>query len=256
MSESESPDWWASAEEEIDLVMHDFTNGLRKKLKDYGDNPVKLLSRKNPFLLRIRGASNVEDFASSMVDASLSSSEETILGNIFELCAQIVCKHGRNGKKSSAEGIDIEYSEGPKKRVLVQVKSGKNWGNSGQKKDLKRSFASATKRLKERGSVKDVRCIEGVCYGRSEQKHINHHERIVGLAFWQEVSGWEGTYFALLEVVGKHGSNGLQSHKKEAVGKIVEFMKRENLSDKPGKINWPQLLQFLNTTHRKKNRKI
>ena len=83
-----------------------------------------------------------------MIKAFLSSSEETRFGSIFEGCAEIVCKYGRNGQKSGIEGIDIEYSENIAKRVLVQIKSGRNWGNASQKKQLKNYFEKASRILK------------------------------------------------------------------------------------------------------------
>ena len=170
---SDRPDWWESGEAEIDEVLIGFTEGLKAKLVELGDKPMSLLGRKNPFLFRVRGRETVDGFAWSMVDALLSSSEETKFGGIFEKCAEIVCRHGKNGQKSGIEGIDLEYSESSKKRVLIQVKSGKNWGNSSQIKQLKQNFEKASRVLKQGGSVSDVRCIEGISYRplKSEVQH-------------------------------------------------------------------------------------
>lgn len=180
-----------------------------------------------------------------MVDALLSSSEETKFGSIFEKCAEIVCRHGKNGQKSGIEGIDIEYSESTDKRVLIQVKSGKNWGNSSQKKQLRLNFERASRVLKQGGSVKNVRCIEGISYGKKERKHLGSHERIVGAYFWQEISGWEGLYSGLMVAVGKHAGNGLQDAKYETVEKVVEFMKERDLVNGEDRINWGNLISFL-----------
>jgi len=242
---TEKPDWWELAEAEIDDVVTGFTEGLKTKLEELGGNPMSLLSRKNPFLFRVRGREEADGFAWSMVDALLSSSEETKFGSIFEKCAEIACRHGKNGRKSGIEGIDIGYSEGAGKRVLIQVKSGKNWGNSSQKKQLKQNFERASRVLKQGGSVKDVRCIEGISYGRKERKHLGSHERIVGAHFWQEISGWEGLYSGLMAAVGKHAGNGLQDAKSDTVEKVVEFMKEKNLVDREDRINWENLISFL-----------
>ena len=169
---SDIPDWWELAEAEIDEVVIGFTEGLKAKLVQLGDKPMSLLGRKNPFLFRVRGRETVDGFVWSMVDALLSS------------------RHGKNGQKSGIEGIDLEYSENSDRRVLIQVKSGKNWGNSSQIKQLKRNFEKASRVLKQEGSVRDVRCIEGISYGRRERRHLGSHERIAGPDFWQEISGW------------------------------------------------------------------
>lgn len=242
---SDKPDWWELAEAEIDEVVTGFTEKLKDKLAELGNKPMFLLGRKNPFLFRIRGKTKADDVVRNMLEATLSSSEETVFGDIFEACAQIVCRHGRNGLKSGIEGIDIEYSEGPQKRVLVQVKSGKNWGNSGQIKRLKQNFQTATRVLKQRGSVKDVRCIEGICYGRKESKHLDSHELLVGVDFWEEISGWDEMYFFLMDVVGKHASNGLQNAKNEAVDKVVRFMREKDLLDEEDEVSWDNLIVFL-----------
>lgn len=242
---SDKPDWWELAETEIDEVVIGFTEGLKDKLAELGNKPMSLLGRKNPFLFRVRGRETVDGFVWSMVDALLSSSEETKFGGIFENCAEIVCRHGKSGQKSGIEGIDLEYSEGPEKRVLVQVKSGKNWGNSSQKRQLKLNFQRASRVLKQGGSVKDVRCIEGISYGKREQKQLGSHERIVGVAFWEEISGWDGLYFALMTTVGKHAGNGLQDAKGETVEKVANFMREKNLLGEEDKINWENLISFL-----------
>lgn len=241
------PRWWRSAEKEIDGVITHFIERRKEKFDELSKKPIRLLRRKNLFLLRMRGIDKVDDFARSMVDAWLSASEETRFGSIFEGCAEIVCKRGRGGQKSSTEGIDLEYSEGSTKRVLVQVKSGKNWGNSAQKKQLDLNFKRASKTLKENGRIKDVRCIEGISYGKSERKELGHHERIVGEPFWEEISGWNGFYPELLGKIGKHASNRQQDQraKNKAVKEVVAFMRSNKLIKGKNKVDWEELLAFL-----------
>lgn len=47
-----------------------------------------------------------------IVDAFLSSSEETMFGNVLEGIAIDICSHAKGGRKSSTESIDLEYDEG------------------------------------------------------------------------------------------------------------------------------------------------
>lgn len=147
--------------------------------------------------------------------------------------------------KSGIEGIDLEYSVGTGKRVLVQVKSGKNWGNSSQRKQLKLDFERASRILLQGSSVKDVRCIEGIAYGKRERKYLSSHERIVGATFWEEISGWDVLYFALMTTVGKCAGNGLQNAKEKTVEKIVHFMREKNLLENGNNIHWEKLISFL-----------
>ena len=240
---TDTPDWWGEAEEKIGEVIIGFSEGLKTRLIKFGNKPMSLLGRKSPFLFRVRGKERSMVSVWSMVDASLSSSEETQFGGIFEKCAEIVCGHGKRGQKSGIEGIDLEYSESFGKRVLIQVKSGKNWGNSSRKAQLEQNFRKASRVLKQGGSVKDVRCIEGISYGKKERK--NSHERIVGADFWQEISGWDGLYFALMGTVGKHAGNGLQEAKTITAKKVAGFMREKDLLEEGDKISWENLILFL-----------
>ena len=58
-----------------------------------------------------------------------------------------------NGQKSSAEGIDLEL-EKENRKYIVSIKSGPNWGNSGQILQMRTNFRKAkeflefTRRLK------------------------------------------------------------------------------------------------------------
>lgn len=53
------------------------------------------------------------------------------------------------------------------------------------------------------------------------------------------------TVFFLLEIVGKHSSNGLQDAKKETVEKVVSFMGSNGLLDNEGRVVWDWLILFL-----------
>ena len=240
-----APDWWPAAEKEIDSALAGFTAGLKQKLEECGNKPSLLLKKKNPFLLRIRGAKTAHDLVKRMLEALLSSSEETRFGNSFEKCAEIVCRYGRDGKKSGIAGIDLEYAEHEEQRTLIQVKSSMNWGNSSQKKQLEENFKTACRILKQGGSVTNVRCIEGICYGKNERAQLGNRERIVGESFWQEISGWRGLYSALMEKVGLHADNSLQEAKDDAINKIVAFMREQSLLIEEDEVDWDELLIFL-----------
>ncbi len=153
------PSWWPAVEAEIDGLLRGFTDDLRKKLRA---DPLKVLRRKNPFLFRVRCGRDAHELTRMVIDAYLSSSEETMFGNIIEEVAIAVCGHAKGGRKSAAEGIDLEYDENDT-RTIIQVKSGPNWGNSSQRKKLADNFISAAKRLRQTNVT--ARCVEGISYG-------------------------------------------------------------------------------------------
>jgi len=192
---SEKPLWWTDVESVVYDAAHGFSNQLCEKLLKQCEKPKNIVARKNPFLYRIRGADTASKYASMCVEAFVSSSEETIFGAIFERCAEVIAKHGRGAKKSGIEGIDLEWDDDGI-RVLAQIKSSVNWGNSSQKKQLKANFGKATRILKQ-GTSFQVRCLECCSYGKSSHKVYDTHERIVGALFWQEISGWNNVYSTL-----------------------------------------------------------
>lgn len=237
------PEWWAEAEPELRKAIDGFTDKLKAKLNA---NPASFVSRKNPFLFRIRGAQNPTDLAWKLIDAVMSSSEETIFGNVLEEIAVIVCEHARGGQKSGIENMDLEYTDSNGNRTIVQIKSGENWGNSGQHKSLRDAFARASRVIRQGGHTKNVRCIEGCCYGRSRIDDRGTHERIVGDAFWEEISGWEGTSYAVLDLIGQYAENGLQTHRKKAHRLILRYLREKGIAEK-GIINWDKLSQVVMT---------
>ena len=65
----------AEAATEANAIVKDFTSKLEKKLCE---SPEKIIRRKNPFLFRVRAVSNVQTLADMVINAYLSSSEETM----------------------------------------------------------------------------------------------------------------------------------------------------------------------------------
>lgn len=238
---AQRPEWWSNAEPELREAIAGFPDKLRAKL---ATKPFAFISRKNPFLFRIRGAQNPEEFTWKVLDAVMSSSEETIFGDVLEELAVIICKHARGGQKSGIENIDLEYTDPGGARVLVQVKSGVNWGNSSQKKSLRDAFAKATTILRQRNRQLHVRCVEGSCYGPSEVRDLGTHERIVGFLFWEEISGWSETADAVLELIGEYAENGLHTSRETAHALIVNYLYEMGVAEE-GVLHWDKLLRLV-----------
>lgn len=154
-----------------------------------GINLNKLLKRKNPYLFKTKNINTAEDLVTSLMDATLSSSEEEILGGFLEELAIFVAHKTLNAHKSGSAGIDFEYIEG-NTHFLVAVKSGLNWGNSSQWGKLRTDFERASRVLNQSKSTKNVKCILGACYGNAKDTLkggiINQK---AGQSFWYSISG-------------------------------------------------------------------
>jgi len=105
----------------------------------------KIFQRKNPYLFKAKNIETAGDLAKNILDAFLSSQEETIFGDLMENLAIYVAKHIFNGKKAE-EGkfcsLDLIF-ERDKKIYIVGIKSGPNWGNSDQVNIMRKNFKKA-----------------------------------------------------------------------------------------------------------------
>jgi hypothetical protein len=90
-----------------------------------------VLKAKNPYLFKAKHLESASDLVRGLLDARLSSSEEGSFGGFMGELAIFVASETGDGKKSTAEGLDIELRRDGV-RYLIAVKSGKNWGNSTQ----------------------------------------------------------------------------------------------------------------------------
>ena len=205
-----------------------------------------LLCRKNPYLYRAKHIVTAPELVSSLLEAKLSSSEEEIFGNFLEEVAIFVAGKTKGAKKSSAKGIDFEYSEG-KIRYLVAVKSGLNWGNSGQWSDLGNSFKAATRVLRQSRHVSHVECILGASYGRAKSTTKKGFIRqVCGQAFWHLISGKKSFYMDIVKPLGyraKELNDSFKSRKSELVNKFSgEFI--SEFCDRNGKILWEKIVEL------------
>ena len=72
----------------------------------------KILKRKNPYLFKAKNILTAEALVRVLLDAHLSSQEETLFGDFLEGLGIYINARTFGGKKSSAEGIDLEFDRG------------------------------------------------------------------------------------------------------------------------------------------------
>lgn len=212
---------------------------LRKlKLKE-------ILLRKNPYLFRAKNIQTSEQLVRSLLEASLSSSEETIFGDFLERVAIFTCGKFLGGIKSSAPGIDLEFDrEGI--RHIVSIKSGPNWGNSSQKKKMIDNFKSAAKTLRTSSSGIHIRAVNGICYGKSRITDMTDYDLVVGQAFWYMISGVPDLYTQLVEPIGAEAKARNDAFEAEFSAVVNLFTKQfsEQFCRSDGKIDWEKLVTF------------
>ena len=105
-------------------VFHD------KRLKSLEKLKLKqILKLKNPYLFKAKNILITQDIVKAILDVYLSSQEETIFGEFLEGLSIFINEKIYGGRKSAAEGIDLEF-ENKDIKYIVSIKSGPNWGNS------------------------------------------------------------------------------------------------------------------------------
>ncbi|MDZ4182086.1 MAG: PmeII family type II restriction endonuclease [Candidatus Cloacimonadaceae bacterium] len=209
-------------------------------------NVAKLLKKKNPYLYKVKNSEVASDLVKGILDAHLSSSEETMFGDWLEGLAIFINKMVYNGSKSSACGIDLEFEkEGV--RYLVCVKSGPNWGNSGQVKKMKDNFEAATITLKTSGSKIRVDAVNGCCYGTSKETlRVGNYYKICGQSFWTFISGDENLYIDIIKPLGSMAKerNAEFIVKYEALLNKLTIDFGKVYCNKNGSINWEKIVKL------------
>jgi hypothetical protein len=94
-----------------------------------------VLKRKNPYLFKAKYVLTADQIVRGIVDAHISSNEETIFGDWLEGLAIFINGKVYDGRKSGIPNIDLEFDNNGI-RNIVTIKSGPNWGNSSQIKKM------------------------------------------------------------------------------------------------------------------------
>ena len=206
-----------------------------------------LTKRKNPYLFRVKGMEIGEQIIRSFMDAALSSSEETTFGNWMEQLAIAVAQAAYGGRKSSAEGIDLEMEKNSI-RYLVAIKSGPNWGNYSQINRMIDNFNKAAQTLRTSGHRQPLEFVNGCIYGKVRQSYQakGRYWKYCGQEFWEFISGSETLYRDLIEPLGKEAEQWNTLFEQEYAQK-VNTLTREFLimfCTEDGRVDWDKLLKF------------
>ena len=218
----------------------------RKRLESLaGLKLQKVLRRKNPYLYKAKFVTSAPELVKVILDAHLSSQEEAIFGGFLESLAIFICERVFSGKKSSAEGIDLEF-ERDGIRYVVSVKSGPNWGNSGQIKKMRQNFLQAKRILGTNTSAKNIVAVNGCCYGQESVEDKGDYLKKCGQSFWSFVSGDNEFYISIIEPLGHKAKERNEAFQIE-YGKVINRFTAEFINDfcqADGTILWDKLVEF------------
>jgi hypothetical protein len=205
----------------------------------------KILKRKNPYLFKAKYVLTAEQIVKGIVDAHISSNEETIFGDWLEGLAIFINEKIYGGWKSGITGIDLEFNKNGI-RYIVTIKSGPNWGNSSQIAKMKEDFRKAVRTLKTSNSGSNIVAINGCCYGKDSRPEKEEYLKLCGQRFWEFISGNEKLYTEIIEPLGykaKEKSREFLEYYSQMLNRFTaEFLSR--FCTQNGRIDWNKLVEF------------
>jgi type II restriction endonuclease EcoO109I-like protein len=203
-----------------------------------------ILQRKNPYLFKAKNVLTSQDLVKTLLDAHLSSQEETMFGDFLEELSIFICSKVYSGQKSAAEGIDLEFNKDAIK-YIVTIKSGPNWGNSSQIARMRDNFKKAKRILNTNTSAKNIVAVNGCCYGKESQSDKGDYLKLCGQKFWEFISGSKDLYIDIVEPLGHKAKEKNEEFTKSYAGIINRFtLEFTQQFCENGVIDWGKLVKF------------
>lgn len=206
-------------------------------------NVKKVMKRKNPYLFRAKSMNGAAQIVDAIMAAFVSSSEETIFGNVFfEPIATVAAQ----GQKALAEGVDIMV-ERDNTVYAIAVKSGTSVFNADSRKKQEQNFMAASKLAQQ--AKKRFVPIVGYGYGKkkpSAKAMPKFYEELAGQDFWTELTGDDQFYIKLIRMMDKLPEKYVEdfdaAYQRAANRLVKEFTIEFCLED--GTIDWEKLVKF------------
>ncbi len=217
-----------------------------KRIKSLDDLKLsQILKRKNPYLFKAKYILTSEAIIKGLVEAHISSNEETIFGDWLEGLSIFINGKVYGGKKSGITGIDLEF-DNDNRRYIVNIKSGPNWGNSSQIAKMIDYFRTATKTLRTSNSKLNVVAVNGCCYGIDNSPEKGDYLKYCGQRFWEFISGSANLYTDIIEPLGHKAKERNDDFNKSYALMINKFTKEflKDFCKDSGEIDWVKLVEF------------
>ena len=224
--------------EAIAIALDNFYTNLIKKVDSL--NVKAVMKRKNPYLFRAKAMNGAAQIIDAILAAFVSSSEETIFGNVF---FEPIAIAAVQGQKALAEGLDIMV-ERDNTIYAIAVKSGTSVFNADSRKKQEQNFMAASKLAKKRFVP-----IVGYGYGKkktSSRGLPKFYMELAGKDFWTELTGDEEFYIKLIRFMDKLPEKYVEefdaSYQRAANRLVREFTQEFCFED--GSIDWEKLVEF------------
>ena len=220
-----------------------------------------VLKRKNPYLFKAKNIDLASDLVKSIIDAFLSSQEETIFGNLLENFAVYVSETVCSGFKSDLKSIDLEFKRDDI-YYIVGIKSGISWGNADQIAKMKDNFKVAKEVLRERGITEEIVAVNGCMYGKDrnslkdkrklkdgqiiDEEPDKVYYKYAGQDFWYFVSRDDALYREIIVPIDQKARERDEVFKSAYAAKVNEMTQDfMNFFMQNNQIDWIKLIDYV-----------
>jgi len=224
-------------------AIRNFYDALTNKIDRISIRDV--MRHKNPYLFRARAVESATEIVDAVLRATVSSSEETIFGNLFfEPLALAVS----GGSKSAAQGLDIDIANPVANEIIgIAVKSGTSIFNSSSKKKQDDDMRKARIRIQQKRGI-HFKGIVGYGYGKKKSGTRGSYifEELAGQAFWEFLTGDPDFYkkiAAYMNGAPAHYAASFKNHYNMAENRLLKQFVDSFCKD-DGSIDWDKLIEF------------
>ena len=204
-----------------------------------------IVRSKNPYLYRVKAMQTSAEIIESILQAFVSSSEETIFGNCF---FEPIAIAASNGTKSAVTGVDVEVNDSDSDtKYLIAVKSGTSIFNADSAKKQADNFAAAKRTLKTSGGKTHFEAIVGYAYGTkrdSGRGKAKIYEEVAGEEFWEAITGDNKFYTKIISYMGTLPEQYVEDYKNSYAKASNRLMRDFSIEfcNADGTINWEKLV--------------
>lgn len=236
-------------------ALENFYNSLIKKIDELDIKTIMI--KKNPYLYRAKSMQTSADIIESIMQAFVSSSEETIFGNcFFEPIAIAAC----GGTKSATRGVDIElYDAASNTKFFVAVKSGTSIFNADSMKKQGENFEEAQRTLRTSGGRTGFSAIVGYAYGTKNETgrgKAKIYEEVAGEEFWEALTGDKDFYTKIISYMEDLPEKYIEAYNdsySRAYNRLIRDFSIE-FCNPDGTINWEKIVDFNSGSSKRKTK--
>lgn len=226
-----------------DLIRRSLDEFYKRRIKKLSELKLSnVLRKKNPYLFRAIGIEDPVEVVEVLLQAYMSSSDETIFGDAF---FEPIAKLCSGGIVSPSEGVDIAIETDAVYKAIA-VKSGPNIFNSSQAKRQDQEFKSLRSRLLKLHKQFDA--LLGHGYGRKYSDPTDNRVYRIrsGQAFWEELTGDPEFYLRLIHLMRDHPKQHRVEFQEAWIAARSRFINDilRNFGTPKSTIDWDRLLRY------------